>query len=206
MADDQLGHGVLGGHGVVEQGRVEGPAGLALQDPGGIDHRAHGVEDPLRTLGRAQPGPPIGEHRVVEALVVECQPAGHLPADPVPQRPSRVAVGEPLEGLEDHDRGHHVGGDRRSTTTRGEQVLEHLVGEQIMAVIGQEGLDASIWDELAAQSGRVEQLTVGIAMSLHPPILDDRGSNREHSSRDLFQQSPSPEVLKGVIFPANWDR
>ena len=73
---DQLCHGVLGGHGIVEQGRVESSTGLSLQHPGGIDHRAHGIEDPLRTLGLAQPGPPIGEHREVETLVIECEAAG----------------------------------------------------------------------------------------------------------------------------------
>ena len=53
---DQLGDGVLGGHGVVEQRRVEGPSGLSLQHPGGIDDRAHGVEDPLGVLGRCAAG------------------------------------------------------------------------------------------------------------------------------------------------------
>ena len=44
---DQLGDGVLGGHGVVEERRVEGSAGLALEDPGGVDDGADRVEDPL---------------------------------------------------------------------------------------------------------------------------------------------------------------
>ena len=69
-----------------------------------------------------------------------------------------------------------------STATRGEQVLEHLVGEQVVAVIGQECLDASLWDQLATQCGGVEQLRVGFAPSLHPPILDDPGPNREHQT------------------------
>jgi hypothetical protein len=47
---DELGDGVLGGHGVVQESGVEGPAGLALQDPGGIDDRPHGVEDALGVL------------------------------------------------------------------------------------------------------------------------------------------------------------
>ena len=90
---DQLGDGVLGGHGVVQESGVEGPAGLALQDAGGVDDRAHGVEDPLGVLGRPQSSPPVGEDRVVEALVVEGQPTGHLPANAVTQRPGRVAIG-----------------------------------------------------------------------------------------------------------------
>jgi len=47
-------------------------------------------------------------------------------------------------------------------------------------VIGQEGLDTALGNKLATQSGGVEQLAVGIAMSLHLRILDDAGSNREH--------------------------
>jgi hypothetical protein len=177
---DELGDGVLGGHRVVEQGRVEGPAVLALQDPGGFDDRANGVEDALGTSGLAQSRAPVGEDRVVEPLIIESQPAGHLPADPVPKRPGGVAVRKAFQGLEDHDRGHHIGGDRWPPTPGREQVLEHLVGEQLVAVIGQKGLDAAIWDELAAQGRRVEKLTVGVAVSLHPPILDDRRLNREY--------------------------
>jgi hypothetical protein len=116
----------------------------------------------------------------IEPLVVEGQTAGHLPADPIPQCSSGLPVGEPLECLEDHDRRHHVGRDGGATTTGGEQVFEHRIGEQIVAVIGQERLDASIRDELSAEGRGVEQLRVGFAVSLHPPILDHPGSNREH--------------------------
>ena len=38
------------GHGVVEEGRVEGAAGLAFEHAGGGDHLAHGVEDALGSL------------------------------------------------------------------------------------------------------------------------------------------------------------
>jgi hypothetical protein len=133
-------------------------------------------------LRGAQPGAPIGEHRVVEALVVEGQPAGHLPADPVAQRSSGVAVRKAFEGLEHHDRGHHVGGDRWPPAPGGEEVLEHLVGEQLLAVIGQEGFHAACRNELATQRSSVEQLAVGFATSLHLPILDDAGPNREHQT------------------------
>ena len=63
---------------------------------------------------------------------------------------------------------------------RGEEVLEHVVGEEPPTVIGQEGLDAALGNELAAQGRRVEELSIGIAMCLHLPILYDAGSNREH--------------------------
>ena len=177
---DQLGHGVLGGNGVVEQRRVEGSFGLAFQHPGGIDDRTHRVEDPFGVFGLAQPGAPIGQDREVEPLVVERQPAGHLPADSVSQRPSGITVGESFEGLENHDRGHHVGRDRRATTTGGEQVLEHRIGKQIVTVIGQERLDTSLGNQLTTKGCGVEQLRVGFAVSLHPPILDHPRAKREH--------------------------
>ena len=44
---DELGHGVLGGHRIVQDGGVEGPSGRALEHPGLGDHRSDGVEDPL---------------------------------------------------------------------------------------------------------------------------------------------------------------
>ena len=64
----------------------------------------------------------------------------------------------------------------------GEEVLEHLIGEELFAVVGQEGLDRALRDELSAQGRRVEELSIGIAMSLHPPILDDAGANREYQT------------------------
>ncbi len=179
---DELGDRVLGGHGVVEEGRVERAARPAFQDTGGRHHVAHGVENAFGPLRGAQARPPIGEHAVVEALVVEGQPAGHLPADAVPQSRGRLTVREPLESLEHHDRSHHVGRDRGPATPRREEVGEHLVGEQLLAVVGQERLDRSFWHQLAAQSRSVEKLTVGIALPLHLPILDDSPTNREHRS------------------------
>jgi hypothetical protein len=47
-------------------------------------------------------------------------------------------------------------------------------------VIGQEGLDTALEHQLSTQSGGIEQLTVGIAVTLHLPILDDRCPNREY--------------------------
>jgi hypothetical protein len=94
--------------------------------------------------------------------------------------PGGVSVRESLERLEDHDRGHLIGRDRGASTTRREEILEHLVGEQLVAVIGQEGLHASLGDELATQSCCVEELRVRFAVSLHAAILDDPQPNREH--------------------------
>jgi hypothetical protein len=171
-----LGDGVLGRDGVVEQRRVERPTGLALEDSGRLDHRSHRLEDPFGPARVAQPRTPVGEDRVVEALLIEGETAGHLPADSVGQRPSGVAVRESLEGLEDHDRGDRVRRDRWSSALGEEQVLEHLVGEQLVAVVSQERFDAPLGHELSTERRRVEQFTIEFAESLHTSILDDRRS------------------------------
>jgi hypothetical protein len=119
---------------------------------------------------------------LTQPLVVEGEPTGHLPADPVTQRSGGVAIGESLKRLENHDRGHHVSGDRGTPSSGAEQVLEHVIGEQLVAVVRQERLDASFGNELTTQCCRVEELTAGIAMALHLPILGDRHRNREHRS------------------------
>ena len=69
---------------------------------------AHRVEDPLRPFGLPQPGAPIGEHRVVEALVVEGQPGGDLPRDVGAQRRRRVPIRQALERLQHHHRRDHI--------------------------------------------------------------------------------------------------
>ena len=61
-----------------------------------------------------------------------------------------------------------------------EQVLEHLVGEQLVAVVSQERLHASFGHELAAECRRVEQFTVEFAESLHVTILDDQPCKTRH--------------------------
>ncbi len=116
----------------------------------------------------------------MEPIGVEGQACGHLPADAVGQRPGGVAVGQSLQGLQHHDGGHDVGRDRGAAPSRGEQVFEQRVGEQLMAVVCEERLHAGIGDELATQGGRVEQLTVRFASSLHARSLGCRTRGIEH--------------------------
>ncbi len=87
MAEISWGDSVLGGHGVIEDGGVHCPPASAPQHPGVTDHRPHGIEDAVP----AQPCAPVGEHGVVEALVVEGQAGRHLPAATF-QRLMRVAT------------------------------------------------------------------------------------------------------------------
>jgi len=177
---DELHDGVLGGDRVVEHGRVEHPAGLAGDHPGGVDDGPNRVEDPLGRLAGTQFAAPQGQHRRVEALVGERQPRGHLPDDVVPQLADRVAVREALQGLEHHDRGDDIGGHRGSAPARGKQVGEQLVGEQRPALLGQEGGHRAGRHQVPAQRSRVEELGVGIARALHPVRMKGSPQDREH--------------------------
>lgn len=107
----------------------------------------------------------------MEPLVVQGETAGYLPADPVLEGTGRIAVGQALKGLEHHHGGHYVGRHRRTAPTRREQVGEQLVGEELLPVIGEEALDAALRDEPTAKGSRIQQFTVGIAVSLHAPSL-----------------------------------
>ena len=162
---DQLGDRVLGGHGVIQERGIESPASLCLQDAGGRHHLAHGIEDPVGTLGRAQPRAPVGEHRVVKALVVQGQATGDLPADPIPKGPGRLTVLRPSRACSTMTDATTSPGTDGRPRLDAEQVLEHLIGEQLPAVIGQESLHAALRNELATQGGGVESSRLG---SLRP--------------------------------------
>lgn len=67
----QLRDRVLGGDRVAQHRGVQRPSGPpASTAVAATTSLPDGVEDPLRTLRAAQPGPPVGEHRVVEPDVI----------------------------------------------------------------------------------------------------------------------------------------
>jgi hypothetical protein len=76
----------------------------------------------------------------VEALVVQAQPTGDLPGDVAPQRADGLPVAQALQGLQHHHRGDHLGGHRRMPTALTGQVGEQLGREQLLAVVGEEGM------------------------------------------------------------------
>jgi hypothetical protein len=123
---------------------------------------------------------PVGQDRVVKALFVKGQSAGHLPADPVSESPCGLAVRESLQGLQHHDRCHRVGWNRGPAAARREEVFEHRVGEEVVAVVGEERLHTSFGHESATQCRRVKQFSIGFAESLHRTILNDNRSRNRY--------------------------
>jgi hypothetical protein len=96
----------------------------------------------------------------MKPLVVQPQPAGDLPGDVAPQRTDRLPVAEALQGLQDHHRGDHLGGHRRMPTTVTGHVGEQLGWEQLVALVGEEGMHRPRWDQMTAPGRRV-QLVIG---------------------------------------------
>jgi hypothetical protein len=157
---DQHGDGVLALDGVVEDRGVQRPAGLGGDHPRGGDHRPHGVEDALGAIGGSQLVAPQDQHRGMEGLVGQGQPRCCLPGDVGLQPPHRLAVRESLQGLQDHDGRDDVGGNRRAATVGREQVGEELVGEQRRPVLGQEGVDRALPEQVPAQRRRIQQCAI----------------------------------------------
>jgi hypothetical protein len=154
---DEHGDGVLALHGVVEDRRVQRPAGLGGDHARGGDHRSHGVEDPLRAIRRPQLVAPQDQHGGMERLVGQGQPGRRLPGDVGLQPAHGLTVRQALQGLEDHDRGDDVGGHRGPTAICREQVGEQLVGEQRCSVFGQERVHRALAEQVPAQRRSVQQ-------------------------------------------------
>jgi len=160
---DQLADRVLGGDRVLQEGGVQHPPAPPLEHPGRLDHLADGVKDPPRPLRGPQARPPVHQHRGVEALVIQAQPAGDLPGDVAPQRADGLPVAETLQGLQHHHRGDHLGGYRGVAAALSGDVREQLGRKQLLAVVGQEGVHRPLGDQVIAPGGRVHLLVGDMA-------------------------------------------
>jgi hypothetical protein len=91
----------------------------------------------------------------VESLVIQPQPAGDLPGNITPQRTDRLAVRQALQRLQHHHRGDHLGGHRRVPATLAGDIGKQLRREQLVAVVGEEGVHRPVGDQMAAPGRRV---------------------------------------------------
>jgi hypothetical protein len=137
---DQLGDGVLGGDRILQDRGVQHPPTPPLEHPGLLHDLTDRLEDPPGPRRRADAVAPVHQHRGVKPLVVQPQPAGHLPGDVAPQRADRLPVAQALQGLQHHHRGDHLGRHRRMPTTLTRHIGKQLRWEQLVAVLGEEGM------------------------------------------------------------------
>ena len=180
---------VLAGDRVIQHRRVERPPVAAGDDTGLGDHRPHRLEDPVRVVAGPQLVAPQRQHRRVERLVRDREAGGGFPGDVGLQRPARVAVRTAVQRLQHHHRRHNVGGDRGAAPARREQIGEHLIREQPMSVLGQEPVNRSLPEQMAAQRCRVKQLPIRTRRPLHTRGLHHHRRKREHHSR-IAQRAP----------------
>ncbi len=187
---DQLGHGVLGGHRVIEHRRVQRPPCLPLQHPGLGDHRPHRVEDPVRALRCGKATPPVGQRGGVKPGVIQRQAAGDLPPDIAAHRLHRFPVGQIVQRLQhQHRRGHLTRQARPARRTR-EQIGEQLRREHLAAMLGQKREHAARRHQMPHQRRSVHQIRIDLASALHPAILAAKAPlDREDSP--VIQGSPS---------------
>jgi len=95
----------------------------------------HQVEELLLGATGHQPAPELGEHRGIEARVIELQGQGILPVDVATDRMGRLLIREPLDILHDGDEGQSPGGFGRLTASRKERrkVLIGVDGAKLVA-------------------------------------------------------------------------
>jgi hypothetical protein len=100
---------------------------------------------------------------VGEARVVERQAARRvLPAGVEREPLDGLPVTEALEALEDHHDRDHQGRHRAAADAGREQVGKELVGEQRVALAGEQGMDRVSPDQRLDEGGRVAK-QVGLA-------------------------------------------
>ena len=82
---------------------------------------------------------------------------------------------------------------RRPPPPRREQIREHLVREQLAAVISQERVHRVLGHQMAAQRRRVQQLNVRVALAQHPPSVPRAHRKREHHTSEFFNSDGDPD-------------
>jgi hypothetical protein len=96
----------------------------------------------------------------MEPLVVQPQPPRDLPGDIAPQRADGLPVRQALQGLQHHHRGGHLGGHRGVPAALAGKIGGQPGWEQLLAVVGEEGVHRPFGDQVATPGRRV-QLGIG---------------------------------------------
>jgi hypothetical protein len=164
---DQLGDRVLGRDRILQDRGVQHPPTSTRKHPGGLHHLADGVEDPPWPGRGADAAAPIHQHGGVETLIVKAQPTGDLPGDVAPQRADGLPVRQALQGLQHHHRRDHLGRHRGVAATLASQVGQQPGWEQLVAMVGQEGVHRPLRDQVAAPGRRVQLVIGGMALGAH---------------------------------------
>ena len=158
----QLGDGVLGGHGVIERGRVEHP-GPALHRPGVLRQHLGVFEEAPGTIRGPQAVALTDERGRMEGHVAGVDAAGRLPAQVEAETVGRLGVAQAFEGLEQHHSRHHPGRDGRSSPHRLRvEIGEVVVTEELVAVIGQEPVDRTFLQPITEDLPRVLEALLGL--------------------------------------------
>ena len=176
----QLGDGVLGGHGVIERGRVEHP-GPVLERPGLFRHHLGVFEEAPGARRSPQAVALTDERGRMERLIAGVDPGGRLPAQVEAEPVGGLGVAQALEGLEEHHRRHHPGRDGRSSP-HGllVEIGEVVVTEELVTVVGQEPIDRTLLQPITEDLPRILEALLDLDRpSAMPQILADRGTNRE---------------------------
>jgi hypothetical protein len=190
---DQLGHRVLGGLPIRQDRRIHRAAPPALQDPGLLHDLAHRVVDPVRALRLRDPVPPVHQRGGIKPLVIDRQPASHLPPNIEPDRLGGLPVRIIMQGLQRQDRG-HPGGRQRwpAHPQRREQVRIIGVGEHDRPGSCQEREHAPRRDQVPGQHLSVQKLPVHPLETLHGTIIPGHRTPSRQTLHGLrpFQQAP----------------
>ncbi|CAG7026110.1 hypothetical protein B0172_03318 [Mycobacterium avium subsp. paratuberculosis] len=168
---DQLRHGVLRGHRIVEHRGIQGPPCLARQHPGLGHHRLDRLKDPVGPIRSRQPTPPIRQRRRMKRARRDRQPARCFPAQIESHRIHGLVIRKTVQGLQGDHRGHHLSRHAGPAPLRREQVREHLLGKQLAAVRRQERKHAVGLQKMPGNRLRIQQLTLIIRATLHPTII-----------------------------------
>jgi len=188
---DQLGDGVLGGDRVGQDGGIQHPPTPTGEHPGLLHHLADRLEDPPRPIRGPRTSPPVHQHRGVESLVVQPQPAGDLPGNITPQRTDRLAVRQALQGLQHHHRGDHLGGHRRMPATLADNISEQLGRKQLVTMASEEGVHRPVRDQVATPARRVQLVIGWLGLGTHTRSLSADSLQRELPDRRSQQDRPN---------------